>query len=284
MNKTIVFSAIIIFLLVMTGCAQLKQKAEMLKPTAKIVDARLDGINFDEAFLIFDMEVDNPNPVSLKLASLAYEMKLENQSLISGETAQGLRLKSEGISRVEVPVRLKFDDLKKLPGSLWNKDEVSYHFNTTITINLPVIGNYDIHLVNKGELPVPKVPDIKLKAIKLNKLGLTSAEILTTIEVNNPNAFSLGLSNINYTLDINNQTWGQGNIAQKQNVPKRGRGVIAIPVQLNLLNMGRAVYQLLANKETVDYHLSGGLEVDAGIALLKNLKMPLDIKGKTSLR
>ena len=185
---------------------------------------------------------------------------------------------------MEVPVTLKFDDLKKLPGELWKKDEVAYQFNTTITLNLPVIGNYDIRLENKGEIPLPKVPDVKLRAVKLNKLNLTSAEILTTIEINNPNAFSLGLSNIDYMLDINNKTWGQGSIAQSQNIPKRGTGVIAIPVELNLLNMGRAVYQLLADKETVDYRLSGGMEVDTGIALIKKLKMPLDLKGKASFK
>lgn len=284
MNKAIAFSSIIVFLLIMTGCAQLKKHAEMIKPTAKIANVRLDGINFEEAFLIFDIKVDNPNPVSLELTSLAYEMKIEDQSLISGVTAKGLRLKSKGQSRVEVPVTLKFDDLKKLPGSLWGKDEVEYRFNTTITLNLPVIGNYDIRLENKGQIPVPKLPDVTLKTVKLNKLDLTSAEILTTIEVNNPNPFSLGLKNINYTLDINNQTWGQGNIAQKQNVPGNGIGTIGIPVKLNLLNMGRAVYQLLTDKETVDYQLRGGLELDTGIALLKNFKMPLDIKGKTALR
>ena len=284
MNKTISFFIYFMLLLTMTGCAQLKQKAETLKPTAKIVDTRLVGINFDKADIVFDIMIDNPNPVAFNLAGLDYEIKLESQSLFSGTTAQGLQLKSRSQNKVELPVTLKFDDLKKLPGKLWDKDKIAYQLNSTITVNLPVIGNYDIHLAKPGEIPVPKLPDIKLKAIRINKLNFPSAELVTTIEINNPNAFTLGFNNFNYRLDINKQTWGQGKIAQKQNVPRKGTGTINIPVKLNLLNMGRTVYQLLTNKETLDYQLSGGLNLDTGIPLLKNYRMPLNIKGKASLK
>jgi LEA14-like dessication related protein len=284
MNKATVIYIYFIFILIITGCAQLKQKAETLKPTVKIVNTRFVDINFDKADLVFDMIVDNPNPVALKLSGLVYEMIIEGQSLVSGEAARGLKLKPGGKSRIGIPVTLKFDDLKKLPGKLRDKDNIAYRLNTIITVNLPVIGNYDIHLSESGEIPVPKLPDIRLKDVKINKLTLTSAELLTSIEINNPNAFALGLDNFNYKLDINNQTWGKGRIAQKQNVPGKGTGVIKIPVKLNLLNMGRTVYQLLNSEGAFAYQLSGDLNLDAGIALFKKYHMPLDIKGRAFVK
>lgn len=284
MNKTTSIFIIFISLITISGCAQLKQKAETLKPTAKILDARLTGINFDQADLAFDLVVDNPNPVALNLAGLAYDIKIENQSLVSGNAAKDIKLRADGKTKVEIPISLKFDDLKRLPGKLWHKDKIAYQLSSTITVNLPIIGNYDIHLVKTDEVPVPKLPNIKLKDVKINKLSLTSAELVTSIEINNPNAFSLALNNFNYKLDINNQSWGQGKITQKHNVPGKGTGIIKIPVKLNLLTMGQTVYQLLVNKEVFDYQLSGGLNLDTGIALLKNYHLPLDIKGRASLK
>lgn len=284
MNKTTAIIISFILLLIVTGCAQLKQKAETLKPTAKVVDTRLTAINFDKADIVFDLMIDNPNPFALNLAGLAYDMKLEKQSLVSGTIGQGLRLKADGQSKLEVPVSLKFADLKQLPGKLRHKDKIVYQLNSTITVNLPIIGNYDIHVVKTGEVPVPKLPDIKLKNVKINNLSFTSADLITTIEIHNPNAFTLALNNFNYKLDINSQTWGHGSISQKQKVPAKGAGTINIPMKLDLLSMGSAVYQALVNKQTLDYRLKGSLNLDTGIALLRNYNLPLDVKGRTSLK
>jgi len=104
------------------------------------------------------------------------------------------------------------------------------------------------------------------------------------VEIDNPNAFDLGLSDMNYKLNINQQTWGQGKISQSSSIPKKGKGTIDIPVTLNLLSMGPAVYTLLSKKKAFEYHLVGGVTLDTGIELLRNYTMPLDIKGKTALQ
>jgi LEA14-like dessication related protein len=283
MNKaTIIFVYLVLFLII-SGCAQLKQKVETLKPTAEIVDTRLTGISFDKADLVFVMTIDNPNPFALKLSGLVYDVAIEGQSLLSGAIDRGLSLKANGKSNVKIPVTLKFDDLEKLPANLRDKDKITYQLKSTIKVNLPVIGNYDIHLVKRDEIPVPKLPAITLKDLKIRNLSFTTAELVTILEIKNPNAFSLALNDFRYKLDINNQLWGEGKITQKQNVPGRGTGMIAIPVKLNLLRMGSGIYQLLNSKEILDYRIRGNLKIGAGIALLKNYNMPLDIKGKVSL-
>lgn len=284
MNKTSIIFAYFSFLLLITGCAQIKQKVETLKPTAEIADTRLTGVSFDKADLVFDMIVDNPNSFALKLSGLSYDLAIEGRSLFNGEINRGLTLKANGRSNVKMPVSLKFNDLKKLPADIRDKDKVVYQLKSKITVNLPFIGNYDIHLVKRGEIPVPKLPAIKLKDVKIKSLNFAAAELVTMVEIKNPNTFSLALNNFNYKLDINNQSWGEGKITQKQNVPGKGAGIIAIPVKLNLLRMGSSIYQLLNNKEILAYRIRGDLNLDTGSALLKNYNMPLDIKGKVSLK
>jgi LEA14-like dessication related protein len=128
------------------------------------------------------------------------------------------------------------------------------------------------------------MPQIKVKGVKISKLSFTSAELLTQVEVNNPNAFNLAMSNLNYQLNINNQKWGEGNIAKTSNIPEKGKGVIDIPVKLDLVSVGQAAYKVLLNKSTIEYELTGNATVDTGLELLRNYKMPLDVKGKTSLQ
>ncbi len=178
---------------------------------------------------------------------------------------------------------LKFDDLKKLPGELWQKDRFSYQLDTKFIVNLPIIGDYAIPLTKHGELPVPKLPEIRVKGVQIKNLSFTEADLVAQVEVDNPNAFDLGFSDFNYQLNMNQQNWGQGSISENNSVPKNSKGTIDIPVKLNLVSMGQTVYKTLLNKQPLEYQLKGGITLDTGIELLRNYKMPLDIKGKASL-
>ena len=272
------------FIILLSGCAELAKHAETIKPTAKLAGAHITNINFDQVDLVFDLEVDNKNPIALDLAGLDYDFKVENQSLVSGVTAKAIKLKANGTSPVQLPVSLKFDDLKKLPGEIWKKDKLAYDLKTTFNIDLPVIGNYAVPVAKQGELPVPKVPDIKIKDVKIKKLNFTSADIVALVEVNNPNDFSLALKSFNYKLNINQKNWGQGEITQSSNIPRKGKGIIEIPLKLDLFSIGSAAVALLQSKSPVEYQLTGNATVDTGLELLKGYDLPLDIKGTTSLK
>lgn len=275
---------LLLFTMTLISCAELAKHADTIKPTAKLTGTRLANINFEQVDLVFDLAVENKNPVSLNLAGLDYELKIENQSLVSGTTAQAIKLKASSTSPVQLPITLKFNDLKNLPGELWKKDKIAYQLISQFNVDLPVIGNYAIPVTNKGELPVPKIPDIKIKDVKVKNLSFTSADLIAQVEVSNPNDFDLGLSNLNYQLTVNQQNWGQGKINQNSSIPKKGKGLVEIPVKLNILSAGKSAYNALVNKAPMEYQLTGNVTLDTGLELLKKQNIPLDIKGMTSIR
>ena len=283
MKRLLQNTLILFFIFFLSGCAELAKHAETIKPTARLTGTRLANINFEQAELVFDMDVVNQNPVAINLAGLNYDLKIENQSLLSGVTAQGLEIKPASTSTVQLPVTLKFDDLRKLPGELWQQDSFAYQLDTEIVVDLPIIGNYAIPLSKSGELPVPKMPVIKVKGVKVKSLSFAAAEVVAQVEIDNPNAFDLGFSDFNYQLNINQQKWGQGSITTSNSIPQKGKGIIDIPVKLDITSMGKTAYQLLSSKQPLEYQLKGAITLDTGIELLQNYKMPLDIKGKASL-
>ena len=283
MKRPLQRSLILFYIIFLSSCAELAKHAETIKPTARLTGTHLANINFEQADLVFDLAVENQNPVAINLAGLNYDLKIENQSLISGVTAQGLEIKPASTSTVQLPVTLRFEDLTKLPGELWQKDRFAYQLDTKIVVDLPIIGNYAIPLSKSGELPVPKMPVIKVKGVKIKNLSLTAAEVVAQVEIDNPNAFDLAFSDFDYQLDINQQNWGKGSISQRNNIPQKSKGTIEIPVKLNIMSMGQTAYQLLSNKQPLEYQLKGAMTLDTGIELLRNYRMPLDIKGKASL-
>ncbi len=273
----------VFILLTFTGCAELDRHIETIKPTARLVGTRLTDINFQQANLVFDVAVENKNPFSIQLAGLDYDLKIGGNSLVSGITGQGIKIQESSTSTVALPVTLQFDDLRKIPGELWNKDQFAYQLDSSIRIKLPVIGDYAIPFSKKGELPVPKLPRIKLKDLRIKNLSSTAAQIIAEVVVDNPNNFDLGLSNLNYTLNINKQTWGEGLSSKPTNIPKKGKGTIIIPLELNLLNMGSAAYKVLTGDNTFNYQILGGVTLDTGMDYLRAYKMPLNIQGTATL-
>lgn len=272
----------LLFIFFITGCAQLDQHTETLKPSAELLGARLTNIDFEQADIVFDVAVKNQNPFSLSLAGLDYDLKVANQSLVSGVSGEGLKIKKSSTSKIALPVSLKFDDLKKIPGELWNKDQFSYQLDSNINVKLPLIGNYPIPFSNKGTLPLPKLPKVKLKDLKVKNLSLTSADLLAAIEIDNPNSFKLGLSNFNYKLNINQQTWGEGISSKLNPVPEKGKATLNIPLKLDLLSMGKTAYQIINGGDQLDYQLIGGITLDTGLDFLRQYEMPLNLKGQAA--
>jgi LEA14-like dessication related protein len=277
------FTLLVFVGLFLASCAEMTKYAEVIKPTAKLTGTRLANISFDQADLVFDLAIDNQNPVAIDLAGLKYNLKVEDQSLVSGVTAEGLRIDAASRSTVQLPVTLKFDDLKKLPGELWKKDSFTYQLDTQFIANLPVIGEYPIPVSKQGELPVPKIPSVRLKTVNINKLSFQTADLVARVEINNPNAFDLGLSKLNYRLQINQQQWAKGSVKQLSPIPKKSAGTIDIPVNLDLLTAGRAAYTALMEKQPVAYQLTGDVTLDTGIEMLRNFQLPLDVSGKATL-
>lgn len=277
-NLTLILAACFL-----TACADLARHADAVKPTAKLTGTRLANINFEQADLVFDMAVDNRNPFAIKLAGMEYDLKIENQSLLSGVASQGLEIKPVSTSTVALPVTLKFADLKKLPGELSQQDTFDYQLDSSIVVDVPVIGNYAIPVSKKGELPVPRMPHISIKNVTVKNLSISSANLVASVEIDNPNAFDLAFTDFDYQLKINQQTWGQGTIKDNNKVPKKGKATIDIPVKLDMMSMGRTVYQLLSNRQALEYNLSGGVTVDTGLEMLRNFRMPIDVNGKASL-
>jgi LEA14-like dessication related protein len=284
MTLSIRKSLLLLLAFSLSGCAELTKYTDTIKPTASLTGMRLANINFEQVDLIFDLAVENKNPVALDLAGMDYDLKIANQSLVSGVTAKAIKIKADSTSEVQLPITLKFADLKKLPGELWDKDTFSYQLDTRFNLTLPVIGNYMVPVSKQGELPVPKVPEIKVKTVKVKNLSFTTADLVTQVEISNPNAFNLAINNFDYQLYINQQSWGKGKLNEKYIVPEKGKAVIEVPVKLDILNVGQSAYKLLLNKSPIEYQLTGKVTMDTGLELLQDYTMPLDIKGTAALQ
>lgn len=279
----IISTGIFLVALFLLSCAAIQELTKIQQPTLQVQNVRFKGMTFETLDLAFDVKINNPNPMAATLAGFDYDFLIEGASFLKGDQNQQMRIEAAGESMLEVPLTLTFNDLYKTFQALKDQDSSAYKIDLGLTFNLPILGNTRIPVSKQGTLPMVKLPAIKVGSLKLKKLSLTTADLELNLNVDNANAFSLLLNKLNYNLAINGQNWATGTTQQQLQITKKGASSIAIPVSLNLFEMGKTVYNLIAGNTNLNYRLTGDLDLKSSLPLLGQVNLPIDQAGQLNI-
>jgi LEA14-like dessication related protein len=252
---------------------------QVKKPTVQITKAKISKLNFDNLDLLFDIQIDNPNTVGINLASFDYDLLINENSFISGNQSDELKIDAQNSSTIQLPVTLKFLDLYNTFNDLKNNNESKYQIKCGLNFNLPVLGNTRIPISKSGDIPLLKLPKISFNSVKLQSIGLTGANLMLEVKFQNPNAFSMLIDQMKYNFQVNGKKWLSGKATQKTQTSQNGESLIQIPVSLDFLQMGSSMYQLIAGGKNLNYNFSGNLDINNSHPLLNSMSLPFDEKG-----
>jgi LEA14-like dessication related protein len=233
--------------------------------------------------LAFDVKVDNPNPVAISLAGLDYDLKLLGSRFLQGEQPTGLKVAANGSSQVQVPLRLGFQQLMSSYRQLKGAERADYQLDLGMGFDVPLLGRVRVPISYKGEFPIPRMPEIKLRSFDIRQLSMSGANLLLQMEVDNPNAFSLLLGKLDYNLKLNGYNVGSGLIDKPVNIEQGGQGVIGLPVSLDFAQAGLGLYKALLGSG-ISYDISGSMDASSSNAMLQAFRIPLDKQGRIDLR
>jgi LEA14-like dessication related protein len=93
-----------------TGCAAFT-KAVLREPTVALKAVNVRDINASGATLLFGVEVENPNPVDLKVDALRYDIDVGGKALSSGRLEHPATVPAHGKALVEIPAPIKYSDV-----------------------------------------------------------------------------------------------------------------------------------------------------------------------------
>ncbi len=281
------FSLVLLGLMILSGvafrCATLQQFANIQQPMVDIQNVRLTGMSFEALDLAFDLKITNPNPISATLAGFDYDFQIGDASFLKGNQEKQLTLQAKGESMLEIPLTLNFKDLYSTFQTLKNQDSSAYKLICGLSFNLPVLGPTRIPVSKSGSLPNLKLPDISIGSLKLNKISLTSADLELKLNLKNANTFSLLLNQLNYDFAVNGKTWVKGLTQKQMEVKEKGESSIAIPISLNFLEMGSAIYQMITGNQKLNYQLKGNVDLKSSLQLLGQVSLPLDHVGEINI-
>lgn len=273
--------------LLAASCAsveELAKLAEFQEPTVDLSDTRLNRLTFDSAEFMLVLDVQNPNPLPINLAGFDYALNIDGKTFTQGKQTSGVAIKANARSQVQFPMTIKFSDLTGISKSFRTKDSLPFKIDATIKVNLPVLGLRTIPASYQNKLPVPKPPSVKVTNLTIDKLSFTNAALKLELEVDNPNAFGVDLTRLNYDLAVNGKPWAKSSDTNVMKITKNSKSRISIPINLDVATMGMALYKTLNSSNPLKYQLQGNMMLDTTLPLLKNVKMPIKQSGTINAR
>jgi len=271
--------------LLLHGCAAVNDMISNTfdKPKVSLAGAKIESLSFESVGLAFDLDVENPNPITVALAGYDYDFLVDNKSLVSGTQGDRVELAAEKKSVIRVPVRLNYKDIYDVASGLRDRDEANYQINLGFTFELPVLGEQRIPVAHSGAFPLLKMPSLAVESLKLQGLSVSGADITLAVNLFNPNGSSFTLKNISYDFAVSGKQWITADMAQEVGVQPKSESLLEFPIHLDFFEIGRSVFGLLTSDAPLNYHLAGNFDVASSLPLLGNVKVPFNKQGTIDL-
>ncbi len=284
LSSEIILIGLIAVMMNLMGCATVRDIAGTLKPGVRLKDVHLAGLSFDAAEILLDVDIENPNPlVPISLASVDYNLKINDISFLKGQQPHELRIDPLGTTVFQIPVILNYKNLYDTFQSLRNQDVTAYKIDCGLSFDLPGLGLARVPLSTSGEIPALKVPSISVEGLKVKRMNMAGADMELQLQMDNPNAFDLLLHQFDYELHVNGKPWATGMGMKQVQVGSKGKSAITIPISMDFAQIGFSVYQMLSGGEEFDYAFTGKLDIGTSLPLLEQTTLPFNTSGKLNI-
>ncbi|CAM6129223.1 unnamed protein product [Calypogeia fissa] len=239
------------------------------KPDADVQTLHVNHLSTEEANLIVDVLITNPNPVPIPLVDINYLVETDGNKLVSGLIPDAGTIHAHGSELIKIPVNINFKEVTETYEGLKPGQIVKYKLTVTLIIDVPVIGRISIPLKKDGDIPIPQKPDVDLERVQILHLDLKETKAMLHLKVQNGNPFDLGVNKLTADIKFGDVSVGRATYDEGKAVIQKGSdgagpsgvGQMQVPITLRPKDFGSALWDIIRGKST-GYTLQGNAEVD----------------------
>lgn len=231
------------------------------KPTAKIVGFHLPSITVDQADVLVDILVSNPNPIPIPLLDITYLIESDGRKLVSGTIPNAGTIHSHGSESLKIPVALIYQNIKNTYHDIHPGEIIPYRIKIELIVDVPVLGKLTLPIEKTGEIPVPYKPEIDVVNVEFEHLSMENASAALHLKVQNKNKFDLGINALEYQFMLADTAVASATLSRSCHVQKCGVGAMEIPISFRPVDLGFAVWDIIKGRGA-GYSMFGKLEVN----------------------
>jgi len=244
------------------GCEQ----AEPFLPTVSFERMDILEIDFDGVEADFVFEVYNPNPIAVSAARFDYALSFADIELLSGEEPDGWQFAASGASELTLPTGFGFQTLFEVVDAVRGEDEIDFGLEGAFGFDTP-LGPLDLPFAEGGAFPAPRKPKISLDRLFVQDLSLRGADLQLDLTIDNDHGSKLDFLDLNWDVDLGGISIAGQRVQQWGEVEGATTGVLSLPISLDFLTVGQALYQVLT-EQTVEATFNADVSVDTPFGIL----------------
>ncbi|XP_031273430.1 desiccation-related protein At2g46140-like [Pistacia vera] len=248
------------------------------KPTADISGIHIPKFNLEQADIVVDVLIKNPNPVPIPLIDINYLIESDGRKLVSGLIPDSGTIHARGEETIKIPVSLIFDDIKSTYSEIQPGSIIPYKIKVDLIVDVPVFGRITIPLEKTGEIPIPYKPDIDVEKINFDRFSFEETVAILHLKLENKNEFDLGLNSLDYEVWLGDQSIGGAELAKSTKIDKNAISYLELPVTFRPKDLGSALWDMIRGKGT-GYSMKGHIDVDTPFGAMK---LPISKEGGTT--
>ncbi len=269
-------------LLVAAGCNTL-ELAGVHPPDVSLASTRIRSLSPAGVDLALGFAVANRNSVGVSFDRFDVRLSVAGEQLATGDQRRGLTIGPRQTSRVEVPLSVAWSDLTRVYRALRGGGPAGYQVDAGFWFQLPVLGDVRVPVTHRGDFPVLRLPELSLAGIDVERLTPSGADLGLRLQLANPNDFPVDVGSLSYSLDLAGGRVASSRGARQLRVDRGGTGTWTVPVSVDFLAAGRALYQALAAGGQVPYRLDGELEMSSSQEWIDATRVPFSGAGSVRL-
>jgi LEA14-like dessication related protein len=196
-----VLAALFVAAVLFTNCQSLS--SVFREPVLSLHSVELVNINFTGVQLLCKVNVENPNSLDIPFPETDWEFFVNANSFVKGTIKNGQSLRPRRTTVVDVPVSFEYLEVFNTFSSLKGANQADYKVALDMKFVLPILGDMVFNFQHEGVFPVLQLPKLDLPSMKVDKLDFTRAEVLFTVNVENPNPFDLPSPQMAYDYLVN---------------------------------------------------------------------------------
>lgn len=222
---------------VLSACSELQsmvednvEKPEVSYQSLSIGDISRDGIELKPTF-----SISNGNAFSVPVDSLNYELSFNQKRMLTGSTDAIGKIPAKGAKDVTLSVPLNKEVFDAFAELLTNNKKLDY----VIKGEASILG---------FKLPFEKAatfyrPSISIGDFSVNKSSFKEVQLNLTLDIDNPNDFTLPLSSISYAASSGKKALFSGELTATQ--LKQGKNQLQLPVTLRPGDLFSSLFSML---------------------------------------
>lgn len=261
-----------------------KTLAYIVPQVRQVNDVHID-VKDDVANVYSKLVVRNKSFLTLSIDSIKYSIVISDKITFKNNKYVGLRLAAYDEDTFDFPItKIPYKNIfKNFRSELKKGDSTKYELNLKLQYST-FFGSIELPIEKQANFKIPRAPELKVIDIKYSKIRLKQMNADVKVKIINHGDFTVSISNIKYSLFVNDQGHATGRYPSKVDLDPNSFALLNLPVNISIKRLGKTLLDVLKNNDNYGYSLVVDANVESPDAQEQPCHVSLVKKGMMELK